>query len=157
MSKDSLKLMNATVNNIDPAQSRLHTLMSFLESYDHAMRPGAMITSTDGAGWQRRLYQTLMRTLKADSNEFIQQYQAILQYVHTHPDGAFRNPLPFRFPEHVALSPEELLNFQRLLQLILLTANPMTRLNNLRQTHLPATLSKFQGAIADKITAFYSL
>lgn len=157
MSNVSPDPMAESISTLSPAEARLQTLLGFLEEYNKAMSPGVPISARDGAEWQRRLWQRLQLVLRTEESEFIRQYQALLEFVATHRNGAFKMPLPFRFPEHVQLTPVELLNYQRLVTLIVQTANPLTRMKNLEQMHLPSLLSKFSGAIADRVSAFYSL
>lgn len=154
MSQESQKIIS-DVLNINPEQSRLETLGGELEEYAKAMAPGKPVTTAEGAAWQRRLYNTIVNILKTEGQEFYAQYGLLLSFAHAQRDGCFRNPLPYRFAESIPMSAKDRLNFQRMLRLIMLTANPATRMINLKQASLPILLKNLPGAYAERVYAFY--
>lgn len=155
MSIESQQIINNALNPEDPVDSRIATILSQLEDYNREMSPGLPISSEDGARWQKRLYTIIIDTLRLPDEAFIRTWDALLVFAHRKRGESFRSPLPFRFPEHVALTRREYKNFQRLVHLITLTSNPSTRIASLKQVSIDSTVKELTGAQADKIRAFY--
>ena len=145
--------------DINPEQSRLLALSRVLEEYARAMAPGMPIDTEEGAAYQKRLYRTILGVLKQEGPEFVSQYSMLLNFVHANSDttGAFYRHYPNRFQEMVQLDKTERLVFQRLIRLITLTANPATRLLNLKQISLPVLTAGLRSDQADRVIAFYTI
>jgi len=155
MSTESQQILNNALNPEDPVDARIASMLSQLEAYNNAMKPGMPISSEEGAKWQRRLYGIIADCLRLQDEAFIRSWDALLMFVNRKRDESFRMPLPSRFPEYIPLSAAELKNFHRLVYLITRTANPLTRALHLTQIHLDTTLVGLRGSQADNLRSFY--
>ncbi|MDH2154349.1 hypothetical protein [Stenotrophomonas sp. GD03657] len=155
MSIESQQILNNALNPEDPVDSRIVAMLNQLEAYNDAMKPGAPISSEEGARWQKRLFNIFMDCLRQKDEAFVRTWDALLQYVHRKHDESFKMPLPSRFPEYIALTKDEARNFHRLVYLIVRTANPKTRALHLTQIHLDTVLQGLRGSQADSLRDFY--
>lgn len=155
MTTESQKILNTAINPNDPVESRIATIISQLTDYNKAMGPSQPIDSVTGAKYQKRLYNIMIDALRFPMADFIRIWDALLTFVHKHRTESFKIPGPFRFPESIPMTRRESKNFQRLILLVVKTANPATRAANLRQLSLDSTVQDLTGAQADKLRAFY--
>lgn len=129
-----------------------------LNRYVDAMSPGQVVGEKEGISNQVLLWRTIQNALNRQGSEFTSCFGEILEAVHRHRKGAFHERYVFRFWDALPLSTPERRNFERLLNLMMLTSDPATRAHTLRQVDMDATLHGFNDSdIHQKVVEFYSL
>jgi len=136
------------------------SLIQAIESYMAAMRPGQPVTDVDGAHHQYTLWTTIRGLIdQVPAEEFAKHWNMLLSFVANNQEEGqvFHDRFVFRFSEHWTRTEADLDAFQRILNLIKLTAKPETRKLTLRQVDLDRTLTKgFTEAGRQKILSFYA-
>lgn len=119
------------------------SLVANLERYMEKMKPGMPVNNDEGARNQYQLWRTIQSVIENSSpEEFNKLWYIVLVYFKNFRTGALGERYVFRFSEYWIQSEEDLATFQRILNLIILTADPSTREKNLKQVSLPRTLEK---------------
>lgn len=134
-------------------KSLIHTIEMYIES----MKPGKPVRSVEGAQSQYTLWMALFNVIhNAPSSQFKSLWNIVLGFFVKHEKGALGECYYNRFSEMWKYDTNQLTAFQRLLNLISLTANPATREVGLRQVNLDVTLSKgFSEDGRNRLIAFY--
>jgi len=114
----------------------MHNIADYMEN----MKPGKQVFPADGARHQVSLYRALLTILNGNADEFTTAFSAILKLFNDNADGVFRDTHVFRFTEQMTLGDNERKAFQRLLNLIKLTADPKSRGLALKQINMSATM-----------------
>lgn len=135
--------------------TELKSILGQLEVYGEKMKPGRpMATVEDGAKNQYALWKTIEGASKLPMDQFRKAWNIILAFANTNP--CFNDRYIFRFAEYWIWNTDELDAFQRILNLIKLTADPEKRVNGLKQVSLDRTLEKvFTQEAKQNIIAFY--
>ena len=135
-----------------------------LEDYTEAMRPGKPITAENGAREQLKLWRAIQGVLTKNGSEFVKGWSDLLAYVAKHKrqdngrDGVFGERYIYRFFDNVRLSSGERRNFERMLNLILTTADPRSRQLTLKQVDLKSTLAGMADEnVRQKVIGFYQV
>lgn len=116
-------------------------LVATLESYIGAMRPGLPVTAEKGNQQQQALWFAIRNTVENSKPEdFRQLWFIILSYFHHHKNGALGPRHLFRFAESWNRSLEDLKGFQKILNIIRLTADPEERESGLKQVDIASNL-----------------
>lgn len=116
-------------------------LVASLESYIGAMRPGVPVTGEKGNQQQQALWFAIRNTVENSKPEdFRQLWFIILSYFHHHKNGALGPRHLFRFAESWSRSLEDLKGFQKILNIIRLTADPEERESGLKQVDIASNL-----------------
>lgn len=127
------------------------------ESYIKDMKPGIEINHTLGATKQRGLYNVLINIVNNyTGDKFTSAWSLVLNYFHENPHDVFGDRYIFRFAEQWSGDLDSLKCFQKMINLIRLTANPAKRKESLKSVNLKLTLShpiSEQGR--NSITTFY--
>ncbi len=122
------------------------------------MAPGKPINTADGVNMQMMLWNTIKQMLNREGSEFVLHYSEFLRFIREHRKGAFSERYLYRFFEYLRLSSEERANFERLLNLMVITCDPAMRQLALRQVDLRSSLAGLPSeAQRQKIAAFYEL
>jgi hypothetical protein len=112
------------------------------DTYVTKMRPRAPVTADDIASNQATLARTLSTIINGLSgNDFHLMFNYVLQQFVQHADATFRPALVNRGMDVVALAPEALRLFQRLINMFSLLGDPATREVAHRQIDLSKTLA----------------
>lgn len=148
-----------TLANLPPAaQINFQAHQERLNQYVTRMAPGVPITTQEGVNMQMLLWNTIKQMLNREGSEFVLHYSEFLRYIREHRKGAFAERYLYRFFEHLRLSATERTNFERLLNLMVITCDPAMRQLALRQVDLRSSLA---GLTSDsqrqKIAAYYEL
>lgn len=129
-----------------------------LERYALNMKPGKLTPDAEGATHQVALYRTLIQVLDRPGPEFMPLWTLILQFANEHMKDVFHPKYLYRFFSHLKLSKVEIRNFERLLNMISLTADPKSRALGLKQFDLKITLKYLaKPNIVQNVRAYYSI
>lgn len=116
-------------------------LVDSLEAYLTNMRPGLPLTSEKGNQQQQSLWFLIRNTVESSKPEdFRQLWHTILMYFNHHKTGALGPRHLFRFAESWSRGQDELRGFQKVLNIIRLTADPAERESGLKQVDIAANL-----------------
>lgn len=137
--------------------SNERTLIANIELYMGNMKPGMPVNASAGAVAQYTFWNVIKNIAhNAPGNEFKSLWNILLGYFEEHKNGVFHERYIYRFPEAWHKEVKELTAYQRILNLIKLTANPATRQHALKQVDLDRTLSEGFGEEArNRIISFY--
>lgn len=115
-----------------------------IQEYMDAMAPGKLMNEVEGVKHQVKLYRALDIVFNRLSDEdFRKFYPALLYLFHEYGDevnGVFSMVHVYRFPEYLTLSTVEQDTFHRLLNMMIVTANPTTRPDAIRSLNWAYTL-----------------
>lgn len=119
-------------------------LVHAFDLYFEAVLPGKPVDPDAGARAQFAFWRALYTVIhSAPQEEFKPLWNLVLAYFNNHAEDIFHSRYVFRFSESWSGSAVELAAFQRLLNLIHLTANPQTRAAGLKQVDLGRSLADF--------------
>ena len=145
----------AAVKTIEEEQ-----LIKGLEKYLEAMKPGSGIRGEVGVNQQYALWKLINEIINVSQtpSQFKTLWNILLKFADEHKEGVFNMRYINRFAEHWAWSREELLGYQYIVNLIMLTANPATRAIGLRQVDIHKSLSSgFNEEARQAIIGFYTV
>lgn len=133
-------------------------LLKGLDAYVSAMAPGKAVDSKTGALQQHTLWQNLRFIIQSSPDgEFDRLWNMVLAYAHLHKDGAFHERYIMRFSEDWHYDLDDLTAFQRLINLIKLTADSNKREHALKQVDINRTLEKgFNDRGRTRLISFYN-
>lgn len=164
--QDNTKTAKQNFTNIDDYITSLKetgtvsqkNLIAALEKYLEDMRPRKPILSEKGAEFQYQFWKTLQAVAEHSSNEeFKSLWTIILAYFDKYQEEAFHYRYVNRFSEYWSHDVDELSAYQRLINLIKLTAVPKERALGLKQINLNLSLGLvFSEQARQKITNFYN-
>ena len=132
------------------------SVIADFKSYIEAMQPGKPQAS--GPFNQVHLYRAMQNAINNLDDDFDLVWEKILELVHEHRNGVFGIRHAFRFVPDMPLNPDDLQGFQRLMHLMIATADPQGRGLALKQINIVATLQfgvTEQGR--NKLHAFYNI
>lgn len=122
------------------------------------MKPRKPVFPDEGARHQVGLFRAIMAIINGQEDDFQVAFNTLLKIIHDNRDGAFHETCVFRFFEHMALPENDRRAFQRLLNLVKLTADPKSRSLVMSQIDMASTL---EHAVSDhgrnKVLAFFGL
>lgn len=124
LSDAKIKQLLATLKEV-PSTMAIDFIKQNLESYLTAM--SGKISDVDAAKQQNLLYQTIVRTLNLQGQEFTEGWTLLLDFVNNNRTKLFHDRLAFRGFPHLVLADRDRKNFESLLTLLLKTADPETR------------------------------
>ncbi len=132
-------------------------LIYTFEAYIEGMRPGVPVSGEKGNQFQYTLWRALFNIIhNAPVAQFKTLWQLVLEYFKVYHGSVFDDRYLNRFSEFWKQNRKELDGFQRLLNLIKLTANPATREQGLKQVDLDKTLSAvFSDEGRNRVISFY--
>lgn len=137
---------------------KLTIIQANLDEYTKNMGPGQVVTATVGKVQQTALWRTIEQVLKLEGPEFLKGFELLLAWVAQNRTYALNDKNVYRFFGELSLSDVDRKNFNRLLNLLVATCDPATRLLGLQQVDLTATLEGFRnGAIQQRVAEFYSI
>ena len=133
------------INQIrETGSASVKALIHSFDTYFDILAPGKTVDGDRGARAQYAFWRALYVVIhNAPQSEFKQLWNIVLAYFNNHAEGIFHSRYVFRFSEHWSASEVELTAFQRLLNLIHLTADSQTRAVGLKQVDLDRTLGVF--------------
>ena len=108
--------------------------------YIDGMAPKKQQDEASISRWQVSLYRALCSAANKCEDDFYLVWGAILAAFHQHKDGVFHETAVFRGMQHIVLPPNDIKGFQRLLNLIKITANPVGRQAATKQVDFQRTL-----------------
>lgn len=111
-----------------------------IAAYMDAMAPKKLQEDRDIVRSQVQLYRALTRAINTLTDDFYLVWRAILATFHEHRDGVFHESAVFRGMQHITLPKDDIKAFQRLLNLIKITANPAGRQAAIKQVEFGKTL-----------------
>lgn len=130
-----------------------------MNAYITDMTEGVPITFDKAARLQYGLWTTLYGTIeKSPEAEFPKRWSLILQYFNRYSGNhePLCDVMVYRYAEHWTRGVKELDVFQRILNLIILTCNPVNRRSGLKQVSMEKTLKDLiSEAGRQKIIQFY--
>lgn len=140
--------------------SNQRTLIAGLDAYVANMAPRVAISAADGAKNQFQLWKLLELVLvKYPREEFQVLWNIVLLYFDYYgaQDQVFGARYVYRFAPDWSQSELDLRNFQKVINLATLTANPTTRVNNLRKVSFSIMMSdKFPQEAGQRLSQFYN-
>lgn len=132
----------------------LKNLLLALEQYAINMAPGKPVPTEAGAKHQYGLWRAIYSVTLLPMDKFRKAWNLLLAFSLT--NRVFELRYIFRFSEYWTWSTDELDAFQRIINLIKLTAKPDERQIGLKQVSLDRTLEKgFTQEAKQNIIAFY--
>lgn len=134
------------------------SLCNVLETYIERMAPLKPISPEEGARAQYSLWKALSTLLEnGPDNEFKKLWELILKYFDNYKDGVFGDRYIYRFSQNWTWAKTENEAYIRLLNLIKVSANPITRSMALRQVNLDATMQVgFSEMAKNRLISFYA-
>lgn len=132
-------------------------LVAAIERYMDNMKPGKPIAPENGARQQFSLFKIIQGVVNNTSQEeFKKLWAVILAFFNEYKEGVFSDRYIFRFAEYWHHDPKDLAAFQRIINLIKITADPETRSVGLKQVDLTRTLEEgFSEEGRQKVVGFY--
>jgi hypothetical protein len=118
-------------------------IITAVDMYISVMRPRMPTTIKDGTRGQLDLWQAIYSTIHRNNTDFNGCWSLWLSYFNHYKDSVFGVRYAFRFFEFMQLPRDQRIAFQRILNLMILTANLATRAQNLKHVDLEATLSVY--------------
>ena len=140
-----------------PEEVSVSKLEEFLSNYLREMAPRVPMTDKLGAMNQYGLWKTLESVINSDSNVFRDDFKVVLKYFSDYADSSFGPRYIYRFSEYWEWSTDELDVFQKLINILLLTADPSKRAAGLKQVDLSKALGVgFTDTAKSNIGSFFS-
>lgn len=132
-------------------------LIAKLNNYLEDMKPGKPMTGENGVVKQFQLWRTIFSTVEnAPAEQFKSLWSILLAFFHEYSEGVFHESYVYRFSEHWKHSKQELDGFQRILNLIKVSADPKTRGETTKQVNLDKALSQpFSEEGRNRLLGFY--
>lgn len=132
-------------------------LIAKLNNYLEDMKPGKPMTGESGVVKQFQLWRTIFSTIEnSPIEQFKSLWSIVLAFFHEYSEGVFHESYVYRFSEHWKHSKQELDGFQRILNLIKVSADPKTRANTAKQVDLDKTLAQpFSEEGRNRLLSFY--
>lgn len=145
-------------NPTDRTNVSLMALDERLKDYIEKMHPSTPVATDEGVRQQTALWNAFRFVLGKTDGEFVAVYARLLEHILAHRKTVFHERYVYRFFEHLRLSPTDRRNFERMLNLVLVTCDPKTRRLSLRQVNLHASLAGFaDNALQQRVIGFYSV
>jgi len=140
-----------------PEEVTVSKLEEFLSNYLREMAPRVPMTNKLGAMNQYGLWKTLESVINSDNNVFRDDFKVVLKYFNDYADSSFGPRYIYRFSEYWEWSTDELDVFQKLINILLLTADPSKRAAGLKQVDLNKALDTgFTDVAKSNIGSFFS-
>jgi hypothetical protein len=152
--KDELLVATEEVKGLVNHNSQ--AVQKSLDDYLTIMMPGKPVDPQVGGREQYRLYKTIVNVISNQAN-FKESWNISLKSFNDNKDGAFKDSHIFRFPDTMLGNPNDHKLFQVLINLIKLTADPVTRKEGLTKVTLARTLDAGMTEVArSNLASFYS-
>lgn len=131
--------------------------ISFLDDYVTSMNPARRMTDDVGSQHQMRLWGYISTVVeKTSGEEFTTNWRILLAYANQHAAGVFNPRYVYRFSPAWTRGEDSLNAFNRIIDLVLMTANPATRAEKLRRVALDRALhTSVSPEASQRIVAFY--
>lgn len=144
-----------TVGNVTPTNMMVSTINETFDRYIEAMKPGVPMPAKIGARNQYSIYKLLMNVCNLEVG-FKESWDTVLAVFNKHKEGALQERYVYRFAEELPGTIEEHNNFHRLLNLIILTADPATRKDKLKEVSIyKTTQDGFSELARNNLNNFY--
>lgn len=153
------------INNLDKLKEDIYkngtdaqrNLVSSLEKYIAAMKPGVAISGKDGALKQYSLWRAIKRILEVDPFvEFKGLWTILLAYVKENVNGCFAHTHRYRFTEHWTKSQAELDGLNNILNLLVIGCEDNARLGIDKEVRLEYTLlNGFKDEARKRVFSYY--
>ena len=143
-----------------PVNTRVNLLAMIerLENYISKMAPGVAVDPRSGGQLQMVLWTNIRQILKQPPEIFTPMYTELLQRFHLHRNGCFSKRYVFRFMEHTTLKGNDRRNFERVVNLLQMTAAPKSRNLVARQMDLGRILKDFPDpSVIEKLSFYYAI
>lgn len=133
-------------------------IVRVMDNYYTAMKPGRMVKDEDGAKMQQSLFTLINGVLNTPRPEdFVSAWNTILAFYAQYSDSVFGIRMINRF---LHMWPSSHTAYNMLLaanNLLMLTADPKTRANSLKQVNLDKTMSQgFTDLARQRVMEFYA-
>ncbi len=151
-SEEAQKLIADLAGN-NPALQAIEGLRSYIKT----MKKGVIQTPQSGAAIQVNLYRTIQGVINDQVKDFPLTYATVLKIFDDHSNGVFGGARLFRFTEALALGPNDLQGFNRIMHLLMATAKVDTRVESAK--HLDFIRSLQFGVTEEgrrRVLAFYN-
>lgn len=127
-----------------------------LDAYINGMKPGRSHQPNEGVTLQTQFYRLIQNIMRMDGQDFVKFWGELLAAVNENIDGVFSERYVYRYVNMMTIPPNDRKNFERIINLLITTANPATRKAAYKQVDLEATLVGFGSAeIHQRVAAFY--
>lgn len=111
-----------------------------IDAYMKAMAPRKPISDEAAARQQVQLYRSITGIINTTTEDFDPLWTYLLKQFQDHADGVFNELYVLRAMSHVQLPPNDVRSYQRLVNLLRLTADPQSRKAALKQVDIQQTL-----------------
>jgi hypothetical protein len=141
--------------NLAQAQTMISNVLG---TYLTTMGPAVPVSVDAGAAQQLNLYRMLMNVVNRPGVEFTPLWTQILTFANENINGVFAPKYLFRFFSNLRLPVIDIRNFERLLNLISVTANPQTRAVGIKSVDMKVILKNMsQPNIVQNLRSYYSV
>lgn len=123
-----------------PAQAK--NIVARMQNYVDKMNTERAVGATDGALQQRELYFTILTALAAPDETVMPCLEAIAWYLNKYRGNCFGDGHAYRFMGQMKVTPQQLGDFQNLLYVLKLGANPASRKAAMGQVDLSRATGK---------------
>jgi hypothetical protein len=128
-----------------------------LDQYVKAMAPGVAHHNNEGASQQTRLFRTIQTILRQDGSDFHALFNTLLNTVNEHRQGVFHERYAFRYFDQLNLTNRERRNFERMLSLMLDTADPKLRTKAAQRVDIGEVMEGFgDNEAQQRVVSFYT-
>lgn len=142
---------------VKSVSTTMEVIQNNLNNYLTYMAPGRSHSGNEGVINQVGLYRTIQTILRLKGNDFNNAYGQLLAVVNENIKGHFSERYLFRYFDRLNIPAQDQKNFERILNLIVTTANPGTRQAAIKQVDLAATLEGFRDhEMEQRVIAFYT-
>lgn len=136
----------------------LKVLQDSIDTYVKKMSPGVPHVGDEGSKQQAALYRIIQNVFNLQGKDFIDGMNVVLETVKEHRKDAFNERYVFRYMNEVKLTATERKNFERVVNLFLVTCDKTDRKQNLKQIDLSYTVEGYSDpSLIQKLTEFYSM
>lgn len=136
----------STWDSVDPTNTLHGVIENVLTTYENAMKAKMPVNRTAGAQKQTELYQIIVRVAQS-RNHFKTNWELILKHFNENRTGCYSVNYVMRFLDEMKVTKNDLTLFTRLVNLIMLTADPLKITENLRRVSIEKTLDNVSSPI----------
>lgn len=139
-------------------QAALDSLRQRLNEYIAEMAPGKPVTVERGGQLQASLWAAIRFVLNKSGSDFVMLYAELLRIIAEHRRTVFHPKYVYRFMSTLPLSNPERKNFERVLNLLMMTCELSTRRYAFKQVDLKSSLAGFADHnILARVASFYEV
>lgn len=167
MEGEAEDVISEETESIDPNKEKLDSYgvtsvtalvaLQTIDDYISKMGPNIPVNEEEGARNQVTLYRAIISLINGSHEDFNAAFLALLNKFNEHKDTVFNELSIYRFYEAMMLPKTERDSFQRLINMLLLTADPKSRLIGIKQINFEPTLSGLTAEGRQNVMNFFNV